>query len=157
LLNRTVSHGHLYVVEADEYPGQFEIRCGDDALILNGSPVFLWVYHRIAVDDATHTQQYSYRVQTERSVRQSWLLRWEYYRTRPTGNPHVLSHLHVKGTLADREPEKGLPRLHLPTDRVPIELVLWHLITDWDVSPLRDRWQAELESSIEKFKELRTV
>jgi hypothetical protein len=124
LLNQSVSRGRLYVVDADGYPGQFEIRCGDDALHLNGSQSFLWVYHRIAVDTSTHTQQYSYRLQTVQADRKSWLLRWEYYRTRPADNPYVLRHVHVRGTLEDHEPSKGLPRLHIPTDRVPLELVL---------------------------------
>jgi hypothetical protein len=157
LLNRTVSPGRLNVVDADGYPGQFEIRCGDDALELNRSPLFLWVYHRVAVNGKTSTQQYSYRLQTERSVRQSWLLRWEYYRQRPADNPHVLGHVHVKGTLKGDEPSKGLPKLHIPTDRVPLELVLWHLITDWGVSGLQDDWQAVLEESLEKFRDLRVV
>lgn len=65
------------------------------------------MYHRVAVDTSTHTQQYSYRLQVARAERKSWLLRWEYYRTRPAGNPYVLSHVHVNGTLKEREPAKG--------------------------------------------------
>jgi hypothetical protein len=157
LLNRTVSPGHLYIQDADEYPGQFEIRCGDEALELNGSPLFLWIYHRIAIDKKTSTQQYSYRLQTERADRRSWLLRWEYYRQRPADNPHVLGHVHVKGTLKSNEPSKGLPKLHIATGRVPLELVLWHLIADWDVTSLHEDWQAKLEGSLATFTDIRTA
>jgi len=30
--------------------------------------------------------------------------------------------------------------LHIPTARVPLELVLWHVITEWGVAPKADGW-----------------
>jgi hypothetical protein len=42
-------------------------------------------------------------------------------------------------------------RLHIPTRRVPLELVLWHLIAEWGVKPKQDDWQQQLEASIDCF------
>jgi hypothetical protein len=36
-------------------------------------------------------------------------------------------------------------RLHIPTERLPLEFVVRHLITDWDVKPRSDHWEAILD------------
>jgi hypothetical protein len=51
----------------------------------------------------------------------------------------------------------ALDRLHIPTRRVPLELVIWHLIAEWRVTAKSDRWQGILRESIEGFDERRTA
>jgi hypothetical protein len=83
-------------------------------------------------------------------------MRWEHYRQRPASNPYPLSHLHLNGELSHPAPSKALPKLHIPTGRLPFELVLWHLITEWGVDPISDGWQETLQSSLDGFAERRT-
>lgn len=58
----------------------------------------------------------------------------------------------MNATFAD-----GIPagRLHIPTRRVPLELVIWHLVVEWDVRPKLDEWGSLLAGSIEGFDERR--
>jgi hypothetical protein len=44
----------------------------------------------------------------------------------------------------------------VPTARVPLELVLWHLISEWDVAPITDEWQGVLQNSLEGFADRRS-
>jgi len=106
------------------------------------------------VDGHCRTEAYSYRLQADAS-RSSWLIRWEYYRDPPrTDYPYVLAHVHVNGEFLDGEP---LGRLHVPTRRVPLELVIWHLIADWGVESKTTGWQVLLAGSIKGFDERRTA
>jgi len=52
---------------------------------------------------------------------------------------------------------RELPKLHVPTGRVPLELVLWDLIAEWDVKPKRDDWRELLQDSIDGFERRRRV
>jgi hypothetical protein len=52
---------------------------------------------------------------------------------------------------------QGVGHLHFPTRRVPIELVFWHLIAEWNVTPLSDSWREILGDSIDGFEERQTV
>ncbi len=104
------------------------------------------------VDGHCQTESYSYRLQADES-RESWLVRWEYFRSPPRGDyPYPLGHLHVNAEFADGN---AAGRLHLPTRRVPLELVMWHLIAEWGVVPKADDWRALLKESIEGFDERR--
>jgi hypothetical protein len=159
VLNKTATEGRLTLVAHDDAPLDFDVISRDRALKLNGCRLWLFVSQRVQVEGAkVHTLLYSYRLQTTAADRRgSWLVRWEYLRERPSDNPYVLSHLHVRGSLDNYKPPKPLPDMHIPTDRVPLELVLWHLLTDWNVKPLSDAWQGHLADSIEGFKGRRTV
>jgi hypothetical protein len=124
---------------------------------LSGSSLSLLVTHEIDVtDDKCHTASYSYRLASGRQ-KEDWLLRWEYYRRRPKPDySYPLAHVHVNGQL-DAADRVALPRLHLPTERVPLELVVWHAIAEWGVTPKSDDWQQVLEGSIERFREARSA
>jgi hypothetical protein len=157
VLNQTVSHGRLVVVAQSGDEEAFNIICRHGAIALNGTSLFLFVSQRIEVEvEKVHTALYSYRLQTDSHDRASWIMRWEFYRQRPSGNPYVLSHLHLNGELDQPAPTKSLPRLHVPTARVPLELVLWHLISEWDVAPITDEWQGVLQNSLEGFADRRS-
>lgn len=60
----------------------------------------------------------------------------------------------MNGRLADR---RDVARVHFPTRRLPLELVLWGLIAEWGVKPLDSRWQEILMDSIRGFEQRQTV
>jgi hypothetical protein len=121
---------------------------------LNGSPLFLLVKHEIVVAGGEcHTISYGYRLAASQA-KGDWLLRWEYFRQPPQPDyRYPLAHLHVNGDLASAGRE--LPKLHLPAGRVPLELVLWHLVAEWGVKPKRDDWRDLLQESIDGFERRR--
>jgi len=83
----------------------------------------------------------------------SWLIRWEYVRDPPPADhAYPRAHVHVNGKFPD---EVSIGRLHIPTRRMPLELIVRHLITDWDVKPRSDEWEAILDESVESFDERR--
>lgn len=50
-----------------------------------------------------------------------------------------------------------LPKLHIPTGRVPLELVLWHLTAEWGVQSKALDWESILQDSIDQFEAMRTA
>jgi hypothetical protein len=151
VLNSTVSDSRLSLIQVPGDPGTFELTRlidGDTApLELYGTTVRLFVRYVIVVKDGDFSiESYAYRLQTGRS-RASWLIRWEYQRDSPRSDyPYARAHVHVHGAFPDGQ---QADRLHIPTLRVPLELVLWHLIAEWGVKPKRDDWQQQLEASID--------
>jgi hypothetical protein len=93
----------------------------------------------------------------------SWVLRWEYFRERPRPDyEYPLAHLHanaefVESARVEARLDKPPAHLHIPTARVPLELVLWHLIAEWSVTPKTDAWRGVLAESVEGFEERRTA
>jgi hypothetical protein len=124
-------------------------------LELDGTSAHLFVRQIIdVVDGHCQVESYSYRLQADESV-ESWLIRWEYYRAAPRADyPYPLAHVHVNAAFADGS---TMGRLHIPTRRVPLELVIWHLIAEWDVAPRLDDWRGLLTQSIEGFDARRTI
>jgi hypothetical protein len=102
------------------------------------------VQHVVVVEHGhARTESYTYRLQADASPR-SWLIRWEYQRVPRTDNAYPRAHVHVNGTFPD---EATIGPLHIPTSMVSLELVLRHLITDWDVKPRHGDWEAVLDES----------
>jgi hypothetical protein len=157
VLNRTVSDSRLSVEPIAGYPDAFELTRivnGDDVpLELDGTAAHLYVRQVIVVADGRcRTESYSYRLQAEESPK-SWLIRWEYTREPSRADySYPRAHLHVNGSFSDGAPAG---RLHIPTERLSLELVVRHLITDWDVKPRSDDWEAILDESAEGFGERR--
>jgi hypothetical protein len=99
------------------------------------------------------TVSYRYRLQAGDSA-ESTLIRWEYDRDPPRDDyPCPPAHVHFHGEL-DGEDVHGL---HVPTGRVALEYIAWHLIAEWDVVPQTDDWKDTLEASIAGFEERRTA
>ncbi len=108
-----------------------------------------------------HTVTYAYRLAAD-EAKDAWLVRWEYFRHPPRPDyPYPLAHLHLNAALRDVDAEqllaKPTPHLHLPTARVPFELVLWHLIAEWGVQAKTEDWQTRLRDSLRGFEERRTA
>lgn len=128
---------------------------------LHGTALMLYVEHEVdAAGDTAHTASYRYVLQGD-GTPNSWLVRWEYLRERPRGYPYALSHVHVNASFGDaaasRLAAKPLARLHLPSARVAVELVLRHLIAEWDVQPKTDAWPQILDASLTGFEQRRTA
>lgn len=125
------------------------------ALELHGVSLRLFVRQIIEVrdDGHCHTESYGYRLQ-ESEARDSWRVRWEFFDKEPLPDyPYPLAHVHVRATLPDGD---SVERLHFPTSRVPLELVIWHLIAEWGVRSKTDEWQEVLRESMKGFGERRT-
>ena len=67
---------------------------------------------------------------------------YEYDRYAPP--PYPRCHLHVFAAPKDYELKRSFPRLHLPTRRITLEQIVWHLIQEHGVQPRRDDWQQVL-------------
>lgn len=131
-------------------PSLFELTRFVDGLAapldLHGTSLRLFVRQIVqVVDGHCRTESYAYRFQADGSIG-SWLIRWEYLRSPPRPSyAYTAAHVHVNGSWQRSE---MLDRLHIPTQQVPLELVVWHLIAEWGVSPKTDDWQAILRESI---------
>ncbi len=149
-------------------PGQethYNLACVENgervAFALHGVSERLFIRQAIeVVGDHCQTVSYAYRYQSGED-RKSWLLRWEYFRERPRPDyEYPLAHVHADAEFVD--PGRAAARLakppshlHIPTARVPFELVLWHVIAEWGVTPKTDDWRELLSESLEGFERRR--
>jgi hypothetical protein len=139
------------VEEIDGYPDGFGLtRIVEGAsapLELDGTGLCLYVQHMVAVRDGKcRTDSYAYRLQRDVSL-DSWLVRWEYVRDPPpTDYAYPRAHVHINGHFVDGPPTE---RVHIASRRVPLELVVGNLISDWGVKPRTNDWEAILEQSAE--------
>jgi hypothetical protein len=79
----------------------------------------------------------------------SWLIRWEYVREPPRAEyAYPRAHVHVNGFFADGAP---VARVHIATPRLPLELVVRNLVSDWGVKPRTEDWLPILEDSAKDF------
>jgi hypothetical protein len=157
VLNRTISDARLSLIQRPEDPNAFEltrlVEGSSASLELHGTSNRLFVRQLFeVVQGHCQIESYSYRLQLT-GARESWLIRWEYYREPPRADyPYALAHVHFNGALADGRPAG---RLHVPTRRVPLELVIWHLVAEWDVETKDSDWRSVLQDSIAGFDERR--
>jgi hypothetical protein len=167
VLNRTVSDARLTLVLARETPRpHFTLARFEHGRIasfgLLGSSLRLSVVQTVEIEgEKVHTVTYHYRLAAS-DAKDAWFLRWEYSRRRPRPDyDYPLSHVHVKAAFLDREAEALLvdsaASLHIPTARVALELVLWHLIAEWGIRAKTPDWQNILSDSLEGFHERRTA
>jgi hypothetical protein len=160
-VDRTVSDSRLSLIELPDDPNVFQLTRVVDrraaSLDLDGSSARLLVRQVVVVvDGRCQTESYTYRLQSGEAM-DSWLIRWEYQRQPPRPDyvyPAAHVHVHVHGAFPDAEP---IGRLHIPTRRVPFELILWHLIAESGVESKSRDWQTLLTESIEGFDERRTA
>lgn len=139
---------------------------GRIALDLHGTGRTLFIQQVVDVIDDEHgspgatdtgkrcrTRSYRYALNEQDG---SPLLRWEYDRNAPQPDyPYPLAHLHVHAVSASDVDFEGL---HLPTSRVPLELVLWHLLSEseWGIRARSDNWTDILRDSLAGFGERRS-
>lgn len=147
----------MSLIQRPEDPTAFEltrlVEGSSESLDLHGTPNRLFVRQIFeVVEGHCQVESYSYRLQTN-DARESWLVRWEYYREPPRSDyAYPLAHVHFNGALADGT---AAGRLHVPTRRVPLELIVWHLVAEWGAQPKGEDWKAVLRESIAGFDERR--
>jgi hypothetical protein len=147
-------------------PDHFTIACLQDnrpvTFALHGSPLRLLFSQTVeVVETKCHTVTYAYRLAAG-EAKDAWIARWEYFRRPPRPDyPYPLAHVHLNAALHDADAEQRLakpaPHLHLPTARVALELVLWHLIAEWGVQAKTEDWPQRLHDSLTGFEERRTA
>jgi hypothetical protein len=139
----------------------FTLACLDGqspvSFALHGTTKRLGVVQGLrVVDGHCQTLGYQYNFALDEQ-KESWLIRWEYLRDQPTPDyRYPLAHVHLNGEFTP-DAAASLPRLHVPTSRVPLELVLWHLIAEWGVTPKSADWREILQESIGGFEERRSA
>jgi hypothetical protein len=165
VLNQTVSKSRLTVLwEEGTHPPHFDlvrlVNKRVTPLDLNGTSAVRLVQHKIEVTEwHCATLTYSYRYQRNYDPK-SWICRWEYFRKPPKPDyRYALAHFHVNANLARKAGSgENISGFHFPTARVPLELVLLHLIEEWGVKPLNPtKWRDTLASSRKGFEERRTA
>ena len=164
VLSKTLTQYKLRgVPAADGSDGFFDIAfypMGNDTqriAIPVGKGLWLWVWQRVWIEDGEcHVLRYRYTIQSEEANRRSALIRWQFHRAKPNKDfGFVHSHVHAHGTTSDGI---DLTPIHIPTDRISLELVIWHLLTDWKsrgvcpVKPGGEDWQRVLIDSEENFR-----
>jgi hypothetical protein len=153
----------LFPIPGDE--ARYNLACVENgervAFVLHGVTGRLFVQQAIEiVGDHCQTVSYAYRYQSGPD-RKSWLLRWEYFRERSRPDYlYPLAHVHANAEFVDPGPaaaqlDKPPSHLHIPTARVPLELVLWQVIAEWGVTPKTDDWRDLLGESLEGFERRR--
>jgi hypothetical protein len=156
LLNRTVTDARLTVIGDPGHRARFTLAClrgtTPISFALHGSNLRLLVAETFEVSgEHCEALRYQYRLSLGED-KQSWLIRWEHFRDPPTpAYPYPLAHVHVNAALAADGTGNALAKMHIPTRRVPLELVVWHAIVEWGVEPKTDHWQALLLESIDEF------
>lgn len=165
ILNATVSDARLTILGVPGYDNQFTIACLDGPravpFALLGSSLRLLLTQTVEViEHRCHTVTYAYRLSTS-DAKRDWLLRWEYFSRPPKPDyRYPLAHAHINAALHNAEAEarltKPAPHLHVPTARVPLEFVLWHLIAEWGVGPRTPEWQRVLRASLADFEQRRS-
>jgi hypothetical protein len=158
VLNRTVTESRLSLVPFPWSDETFELSRNQDGAsnALELSDGFLYVRHMIkVVKGHCQTLSYTYSFQSD-DDRNSWLVRWCYHRAPPKSDyPYPLGHMHIRADLI--ETGEPVEPKHLPTGRVPLELVCLHLIEEWGTIPLRDDWRETLDNSLEGFYKRQTA
>ena len=79
------------------------------------------------------------------------LFAYEY--NRDPSFPYPRCHLHVHAAPEHYAGSKLFPRLHLPTRRITLEQIVWHLLQEHGVQPLRDDWHEVLWRNEEWFRD----
>lgn len=88
---------------------------------------------RLETTDATFTYQAGADLDNPRPV-------FEYHYQRDSRSGYPRCHLHVHATPHHYPGEKPFARLHLPTRRLTLEQIVWHLIREHGVQPRRPDW-----------------
>ena len=67
--------------------------------------------------------------------------------------PYPRCHLHVYASPTGYAQDRAFPRLHLPTRRITLEQVVWHLIQEHGVQPRRPDWHHVLWRHETRFRD----
>ena len=128
-------------------------RRGRPVPLSNG--MYLNVELTLAVSDpyaprlATTRASYTYQVGDDLDNPRP-LFTYQYDQNAPF--PYPRCHLHVFAASDNYVHERPFSRLHLPTRRITLEQIVWHLIQEHHVDPRRDDWRQVLWRHEEWFR-----
>ena len=100
---------------------------------------------RLATTRASYTYQAGDGLDNPRPV-----FTYQYDRNAPF--PYPRCHLHVFAAPDAYAQDRPFSRLHLPTRRITLEQIVWHLIQEHGVQPRRDDWRQVLWRHEEWFR-----
>ena len=103
---------------------------------------------RLETTDATFTYQAGSDLDDPRPV-----FVYHYERDSRSGYPRC--HLHLHATPRHYTGAKPFSRLHIPTRRLTLEQIVWHLIQEHGVQPRRDDWHQILWRHETHFRDTR--
>ena len=113
---------------------------GRPALLSNGMYLNVQIALRVARNPArletlasTFTYQAGSDLDDPRPV-------FEYHYQRDSAHKYPRCHLHIHAEPGHYPDAKPFPRLHLPTRRITLEQIVWHLIHEHHVQPRRPDW-----------------
>lgn len=124
----------------------------------NGHTLSLELYHRYVIRAAdgdsdrwtASTVEYVYELGDHSG---DLIAAWHWHPTTKGSDDEAhWPHIHAYGTRGTL----ALHKLHLPTGRVSLEVVVRFLIMDLDVIPRRNDWSAILDRHEERFRQMRT-
>ena len=163
LLNRTITDAPLSLIhnEKRQTRASIDFRRNNEAIAapLFKPGIFLCIGQLLEVEqqkDKTwklRTIQYRYRIQATDDPGDNHCLRWEYVSRKIRNKQHCRNHFQAPLSFQLSQHELSLEDGHLPTGWVTIEEIIRFLIVDVRVPPKNGDWDAELQSSEEKFKE----
>ncbi|MDE2869586.1 MAG: hypothetical protein OXR64_00125 [Chloroflexota bacterium] len=78
---------------------------------------------------------------------------FSYQFDRETRFPYPRCHLHVYASPTGYAQDRAFSRLHLPTRRITLEQIVWHLIQDHGVQPRRPDWHHVLWRHETRFRD----
>ena len=76
-----------------------------------------------------------------------------YHFDRNSRSGYPRCHLHIHATSQHYTGEKPFAQLHLPTRRITLEQIVWHLIREHGVQPRRDDWHDILWRHETRFRD----
>ena len=116
-------------------------RRGQPVLLSNGMylnvELTLRAYRRPVPRLETVRATYSYQAGNKPDDRRPV---FSYQFDRETPLPYPRSHLHVYASPTGYAQDRAFHRLHLPTRRITLEQIVWHLIHEHGVQPRRPDW-----------------
>ena len=104
-------------------------------------------HRRLETTRATYTYQASDDLDEPMPV-------FSYQYDRTASLPYPRCHLHVHADPTGYSGTRSFPRLHLPTRRITLEQVVWHLIHEHGVQPRRPDWHEVLWRHENWFREI---
>jgi hypothetical protein len=118
---------------------------------------FLFLYNALGLrrkERYLATLEYSYWYQATADPN-SWIFRYEYLREPPPGYPYAMCHVHVNARPASYTGAKQFRELHLPVgERVTIEAIVRHLISEHGITPISPHWQNAVEAAEDHFRDV---
>jgi hypothetical protein len=117
---------------------------------------FLYLYHRLGLrrdERFLTTLEYGY-VYQESEDPDSWIFRYEYQREPATGYRYPKAHLHLNADPPGYPGTKPFPKLHIPTGRVTVEMIVRHLLDEHGLPCISPHWQDVLQQTEADFAEI---